>query len=208
NVTGERIGCRRWEFSKPAGCDLETPDSMIGLIGKPDVAIGPGGNTDAHPEKGELILRDDSIRRDRSNLAGRAFTEPDVTVWPRRDECRIAQARRPGVLDISLRTDASDFAAIRKSEPKLAVLAHRDRERLGASKDREAFARRRLGSNAACREGERGEAADKLEMKLTPGKDEDVNGAPDEVKTRYHKVINVRAYLRIAKCNRLHRCNL
>ena len=59
----------------------------------------PGGDADADPEKGELIFRDDAIRGDRSNLTGRAFTKPDVAVWPRRDECRIAQARGPEVAD-------------------------------------------------------------------------------------------------------------
>src|SRR5439155_14368626 len=66
NVAGKRIGRGRSEFSKPAGCDLETPHGMISLVRKPDVAIGSGGDADAHSEKGELILRDDSIRRDRS----------------------------------------------------------------------------------------------------------------------------------------------
>ena len=99
NVARKGIGRGCLEFSKRAGRDLETPDGMIGLIRKPDVAIGPGRDADADTEKGELILRDDSIRSDRSNLAGRAFPKPDVAVWPRRDECRIAQARSPGVVD-------------------------------------------------------------------------------------------------------------
>ena len=184
------------------------PDGMIGLIGKPDVAIGAGGNAHADPEKGKLIFRDDSIRRDRSNFARRAFAEPDVAVWPRRDECRIAQAWGPKVTDDAARSDAGDFAAVGKREPEVTVFAHRDRERLAASTNWEAFDRRRLGCSAACREGERGEAADELEMKLTPGKDEDVNGAPDEVKTRYHEGNNFRAHLRIAKCKGLRRCYL
>jgi hypothetical protein len=45
--------------------------------------------------------------------------------------------------------------------------------------------RLRLGSSAACREGERRESADKLEMKLAPGEDQGGNGGLDEVKTRY-----------------------
>lgn len=63
---------------------------MIGLIGKPYVAIGTGGDADADAEKGELVLSDYSMRRDRSNLARRAFAEPDVAVWARGDKCRIA----------------------------------------------------------------------------------------------------------------------
>ena len=99
NVAGERIGCGRPEFSKPASCDLETPDGMISLVGKPDVAIGPGRNADTDAEKGELVLCNDAIGSDRSNLAGRAFAEPNVAVWSGRDECRIAQARGPEVAD-------------------------------------------------------------------------------------------------------------
>jgi hypothetical protein len=31
---------------------------MIGLISKPNIAIGAGGDTHAHPEEGELELSD------------------------------------------------------------------------------------------------------------------------------------------------------
>ena len=181
---------------------------MIGLVGKPDVAIGPGGDAHADPEKGELIFRDDSIRRDRSNFACRAFAEPDVAVWPWRDECRIAQARRPGVADAAVRNDPGDFATVGKCEPEAAIFAHRDRERLAASTDRDAFDRRCLGSNAACREGEYGQCAGKLEMKLLPGGNEGGDDGLDGVKTRYHKGNNFGTHLRIAKCNGLRRCYL
>src|SRR5205809_5129644 len=96
---------------------------MVGLVSKPDVAIRPSGDAHADPEKGQLIFRDDSIRRERSNFARRAFAEPDVAVWPRRDECRIAQARGPGVADGAVRSDPGDFAAVGKREPKGAVFA-------------------------------------------------------------------------------------
>jgi hypothetical protein len=54
--------------------------------------------------------------------------------------------------------------------------------------------RHRLGSSAACREGERGESAHKLEMKLAPLEDEGGNGGLDEMKTRYHEGKNFEAY--------------
>jgi hypothetical protein len=203
---GIERGC--WEFRESAGRELVTPDGMIGLVGKLDVAIGPGGDAHADPEKGELIFRDDSIRRDRSNFARRAFAEPDVAVWPRRDKCRIAQARSPGVADTAVRNDPGDFATVGKREPEAAIFAHRDRERLAASTDGDAFDRRRLGSNAGCREGERGESAGKLEMKLMPGEDEGGNGGLDEMKTCYHECNKFGTYLRMAKCNWLRRCNL
>src|SRR6266581_68519 len=68
----------------------------------------------------------------------------------------------PGVADAAVRNDPGDFATVGKREPEAAIFAHRDRERLAASTDRDAFDRRRLGSNAACREGEHGESAGKL----------------------------------------------
>src|SRR4030095_3021661 len=122
-LKGSERGC--YEFRESAGRELVTPDGMIGLVGKPDVAIGPGGDAHADPEKGELIFRDDSIRGDRRNFARRAFAEPDVAVWPRRDECRIAQARRPRVADAPVRNDPGDLAAVGKREPEGAVFAHR-----------------------------------------------------------------------------------
>ena len=51
------------------------------------------------------------------------------------------------------------------------------------------------GRSAACREGERCESADKLEMNLAPVEDEGGNGGLDEVKTRYHEGKNFEAYL-------------
>ena len=40
NVARKRIWRGRPEFSEPAGRELVTPHGMIGLVGKPDVAIG------------------------------------------------------------------------------------------------------------------------------------------------------------------------
>ena len=51
NVARKGIGGGRREFSKRAGRDLETPHGMVGLVCKPDVAIGTGSNADADPEK-------------------------------------------------------------------------------------------------------------------------------------------------------------
>jgi len=46
-----------------------------------------------------------------------------------------------------------------------------------------------LANGWACREGEHGESAGKLEM--LPGEDESGNDGLDEVKTRYHEAKNV-----------------
>src|SRR4030095_4949406 len=109
--------------------------------------------------------------------------------------------------DDAARSDAGDFATVGKREPEVAVFAHRDRERLAAFTDPEGFARVRLRGSGARRESERGKSADKLEMKLAPREDEGGNGGLDEVKTRYHKGNNFRAYLQRAKRNWLRRCN-
>src|SRR4030095_11514649 len=174
------------EFSKPAGCDFETPDGMIGLIGKPDVIIRAGGNAHAHPAKGELIFGDHTMGSDGSNPAGRAFTEPDVAVGSRCNECRIAQARGREVADAAARSGAGAFAAVGKREPEVAVLAHGDGERLAALTDGKAFERRRLGGSAACQEGERREPTAKAEIKLMPGEREAGKGGLNGVKTCYH----------------------
>ncbi len=203
NVARKGIGCGRLEFSKRAGRDLETPDGMIGLVGKPDVAIGAGGDAHADPEKGELIFRYDSIRRNRSNLARRTFAEPDVAVWPGRDKCRIAQAWGPGVVDHALRSDPGDFAATGKGEPEVAVLAHRDREWLGASKDRGG-----LGSNATSREDECGDTAREVETELTRGGREACNGRFDKMKINFHASKRYANGSRIAKYNGLRGCYL
>jgi len=160
---------------------------MIGLIGKPDVAIGTGGDAYADAEEGELIFRDYSIRCDRSNFACRTFTEPDVAVWPRRNVCRIAQARSREVADLAARSDASDFAAVGKREPKVAVFTHRNRERLAAFTDRGTFDRRCLGGSAADQDAERGYAARNFQTKWTPREDDGCNSGTDEVEKGYHK---------------------
>src|SRR4029453_226583 len=106
NVARKGVGGGCSESREPAARQLITPDGMIGLVGKPDIAIGPGGDAHADAEKRKLIFCDDSIRRDRSNFARRTFAEPDVAVWPRRDERRIAQAWGPKVTDDAARGDA------------------------------------------------------------------------------------------------------
>src|SRR5262249_42963141 len=60
-------------------------------------------------------------------------------------------------------------------------------ERLGASTDREAFARRRcLGGSAADRQGERDDSGSEFETKLTPGGQKTCNGRFDEMKINFH----------------------
>ena len=186
NIARKGIGGGCSEFREPATRQLVTPDGMIGLVGKPDVAIGPGGDAHADAEKGELIFHDDSIRRNRSNFARRAFAEPDVAVWPRRDECRIAQARRPEVIDAAAWSDPGDFAAVGKCEPEVAVFAHGDRERLAASTNRKGFERRRLRRGAGCEDREQSEAKSKFRVKLMPEGGERYHRRFEKMMACYH----------------------
>ena len=101
-------------------------------------------------------------------FASRAFAEPYVAVWPRRDECRIAQARGPEVADAAARSDASDFAAIGKSEPEIPVRAHRNVKRLRSLPDREG-SEECLGGNVSTGECEQsGDAEAECEETFTP----------------------------------------
>ncbi len=168
NLPWESIRRRQHESSKYSGREIMTPDSIVGLIGEPDIAIRPRGDAHAHSEKGELALGDVARWRDKGDLTGRAFAEPDITVWTRSDEGRVTQGRGDEVTDLTARSDTGDFVAIREGEPEVAVRAHGDRERLRTSPDRERTLRYRLGGGTCHRKSDHGKSEAKFRVKFPP----------------------------------------
>ena len=57
DVARKRVRRRRRKARKDSAGEIEPPDGVIGLVGKPDVAIEAGDDAHADAEKGEVIIR-------------------------------------------------------------------------------------------------------------------------------------------------------
>ena len=112
HVARKRIRCRSFELGEKSAREIITPDGVVRLIAKPDIAIGASGDAHAHAKEGELTLGDLPGGSDKRDPACRSFAEPDIAIGAKGHERRIAQARRAEGSDLAARSDLRHLGAV------------------------------------------------------------------------------------------------
>lgn len=120
DIIRESIRRRQHEAGEDSGREIITPDSIVGLIAEPDVAIGAGSDAHGRPEKGKLDLGNIACWRDKGDLPGRAFTEPDTPIGARSNEGRVAQTGSHEVTDHAARVMRVTSLLLERVNQKLA----------------------------------------------------------------------------------------
>src|SRR5579871_2931586 len=119
NIRSIAVCRRKWNFSN--GASRGDAPNLAKLLGEPEVAIRPGGDSIGAVQRLQRKFGNLSAWGDASNLAYGKVCKPEIAIRPSGNPIRRSSCRKWKFGDLSSRADTPNLAASLFSEPEIAI---------------------------------------------------------------------------------------